>query len=495
MALNGRIALAREAIPALRPTWPAVALATTALALLLAALPIEVAAGLAIGVLVVVSAVIEPAVALAALLVTVPFSTEVTVEAGDFSVTLIEPLIVLLVVCWAARGIARRDLRLVASPTLAALGLVILALLASSLAAERLGLAYKEIVKWLELLVVYLFTVANLERLRHQQAVLLALLLAGTAEALYGIFQYATGAGPATFAIGEALRAYGHFEQPNPFAGYLGTIFPLALALAIHRRPHFLALVATSCAAATAAAILLSLSRGAWVGVALGVAAMFWTWSPLARRRLGLAAAGLVLFLLLTATRVLPGGWSDRLVAVIDNFGVFDVRGVEVTNENFAVVERMAHWQAGWYMLLDHPILGVGAGNYPAVYAEYSLPGWQEPLGHAHNYYLNMAAETGLPGAAALVLLLVVIYRSILAGLRHQPEGSFGRALLAGLLASLVVLTVHNLFDNLLVHGMQVQVGFLLGLAALWSKSPPVPAPNPLRADRPNGRGTSPVSE
>jgi hypothetical protein len=45
----------------------------------------------------------------------------------------------------------------------------------------------------------------------------------------------------------------------------------------------------------------------------------------------------------------------------------------------------------------------------------------------------------------------------------------FPRLLLIGLLGSFVVLTVHNLFDNLLVHGMQIQVGFLLGLAAISS--------------------------
>ena len=471
MALNGRLALGREVAPA-APRLDVLAggLAVVALGLALATLPIEAAAGLVVGGVVLVLSWVHPVAALAALLVAVPFSTVVTLEAGDFSVTAIEPLMVLLVISWAARGIARRNLRLVSGPLPAALGLLMLALLASSLAAERLGLAYKETIKWLELVIVYLFTALHLDDVRTQRAVLIALFLAGTAEALYGVFQYATGQGPAAFTIGEALRAYGHFEQPNPFAGYLGTILPLGLALALHRRPRGFALLAGLTAGASGLAILLSLSRGAWVGVALGLALLLWAWGRRARRWLALGGFGLALLLLLTATNLVPGTWSDRLVAVVENFGIFDVRAVEVTGENFAVVERMAHWQAGWYMLLDHPLLGVGAGNYAAAYPDYSLPGWPEALGHAHNYYLNMAAETGLPGAAALVLLLIVVFRSIAAGLRRQPEGSFGRALLAGLLASFVVLTAHNLFDNLLVHGMQVQVGFLLGLVTVWSR-------------------------
>jgi O-antigen ligase len=174
---------------------------------------------------------------------------------------------------------------------------------------------------------------------------------------------------------------------------------------------------------------------------------------------------------LLTAANVVPGGWSDRLVAIVENFGIFDVRTVEVTGENFAVVERMAHWQVAWYMLLDHPLLGVGVGNYPAAYDDYALPGWREALGHAHNYYLNMAAEAGVLGLAALLLLLVSVFRTLARGLRAQPAGSFARSLLVGLLGSFIVLCVHNLFDNLLVHGMPVQVGLLMGLAVIGAES------------------------
>jgi len=83
---------------------------------------------------------------------------------------------------------------------------------------------------------------------------------------------------------------------------------------------------------------------------------------------------------------------------------------------------------------------------------------------------LNMAAEAGLLGLAALLFLLVTVFRTLARGLRLRQPGSFGHALLVGLLGSFVVLCVHNLFDNLLVHGMPVQVGLLMGLAAVNSE-------------------------
>ena len=40
----------------------------------------------------------------------------------------------------------------------------------------------------------------------------------------------------------------------------------------------------------------------------------------------------------------------------------------------------------------------------------------------------------------------------------------FARALAVGLLGSLVMFCTHNMFDNLLVHGVGIQIGILLGL-------------------------------
>ena len=53
----------------------------------------------------------------------------------------------------------------------------------------------------------------------------------------------------------------------------------------------------------------------------------------------------------------------------------------------------------------DRPWLGVGFGNYGAAYEEYALINWPDPLGHAHNYYLNLVAEIGFIGLGAYLLL------------------------------------------------------------------------------------------
>jgi O-antigen ligase len=308
--------------------------------------------------------------------------------------------------------------------------------------------------------------------------IIAAMFIAGAAEAAYGVVQFATGSGPGAFELEGALRAFGHFDQPNPFAGYLTTIFPLAVCMALSgANPRAFRLFSLAAAGLLALGIGLSQSRGAWLGAAVAMCCLLLAWSRRTRRLLIPGVLGGVLVLAMALSGLLPAAILDRLGQTIEYFGVFDVRTVAVSSENWAVVERMAHWQAGWYMFIDHPWLGVGAGNYAESYPVYFVGMWREALGHAHNYYLNILAELGVVGGALLLLLLGIAFRHLGGALvrsetsRDRPVGSvtsfsgrFWRAVLAGVFGGLIVFCVHNLFDSLFVHSVNVQIGVLLGL-------------------------------
>ncbi|MFN0072823.1 MAG: O-antigen ligase family protein, partial [Chloroflexota bacterium] len=265
------------------------------------------------------------------------------------------------------------------------------------------------------------------------------------------------------------MRAHGHFGQPNPYAGYLASVLPLAVVCAIASPTRRFRLLAAGCALCAGLAIVMSFSRGAWLGLVLGFVVMLLSWRRSAVR--AVAALGFVgvLFGVLAATGLLPPVLADRIAPVVEYFGVFDVRGVRPTPENFALIERLAHWQAGWEMFQEQPLLGVGAGNYPARYIDYALPGWPESLGHAHNYYLNMAAEAGIVAFCALLWMLgSLMWCARSAFLRSS---GFHRALALGLLGSTVVFSVHSFFDNLLVNSMAIQIGAFLGLTIVLHES------------------------
>jgi putative inorganic carbon (HCO3(-)) transporter len=421
-----------------------------------------------------VLSLIQPLVAVPLLLFAVPFGGLARGSSGDSSTDLsfgaAEIVVALLTLAWLARGVRRHELNIRAG-AIVATTLVMIALALFSIAyADDRPAAIKEALKWLELLIALVIVVDLTREARAARWVIGAMLVAGAAEAAYGAIQFVTDNGPGAFQLDGALRAFGHFDQPNPFAGYLTMILPLAICMALSRaNPTPFRWLSLGAVVLLAAGIGLSQSRGAWLGAAVAAACLLLAWSRFTRRLLIPCALGGALAVALAISGVLPPAILDRLAQTIEYFGVFDVRTVDVTSENWAIVERMAHWQAGWYMFLAHPWLGVGAGNYGQAYPDFSVGQWIDALGHAHNYYINMLAELGLVGGGTLLLLLGLAFRQ-LGGALVDSEGrrqNFWRAVLAGVFGGLVVFCVHNMFDSLFVHSVNIQVGVLLGLGLL----------------------------
>jgi O-antigen ligase len=131
----------------------------------------------------------------------------------------------------------------------------------------------------------------------------------------------------------------------------------------------------------------------------------------------------------------------------------------------FSTLERLAQWAAGINMFLAHPVLGVGAGNYSEAYPQYSVVCWPNSLGHAHNYYINAAAETGALGLVAFLALtaamIFVGWRATQAMLRTDTTG-YGLALALGFFACIITAVIHNVVDNVFVHAMELQIAVTL---------------------------------
>lgn len=474
---------------------------------------------------------IKPEGAVYLLTMSIPLGYLLEIEGDDFSVTPTEVIVGLMVVGWALRALSRRRIVIPKTPLLVPLLGMLVVVAISINHATSPALAMKETLKWAELILVYLFIVSEMGSLR-QALTLLALLFLGTIiEALVGAIQFFFNLGPDFYSIGRFMRAYGTFEQPNPYAGYLGMLIPMAIGLLLAWPGRRLRNYTLFALALAVAAVGMSLSRGAWMGISLAIAMMMICWSH--RTRILLAAALLAATPLsaLAFLNLLPPELTARLATAFDYFRFVDVTQEVVTPQNFAVLERMAHWQAAINMIATQPLLGVGAGNYPAVYDIYSVRGWDEALGHAHNYYLNITAETGFIGllvylsifAIALAHTVKWLLRGHLSDIgtghhhsylpktveqgftpchcvdsgnggrvgasshatsneegdkplpyaadsrasRPRSQELLWRGILAGVLGSLVASCVHNMFDSLFVHGMSIQLGMILALGQL----------------------------
>jgi len=160
----------------------------------------------------------------------------------------------------------------------------------------------------------------------------------------------------------------------------------------------------------------------------------------------------------------LPASIASRLTGFLEYTRFEDVRGIGINDTNFAVIERMAHWQAALSMWRERFWLGVGFGCYEAAYPAHRLINWPFALGHAHNYYLNLLAETGILGLGAYLTLLGSIFVRLWRASRWTTGWVRGLAL--GLVGAWTHFTVHNFVDNILVNNVHLHLGVLLALSA-----------------------------
>lgn len=477
------------------PGWWALA-AAVVLGALLVALPLELAVlvigGTAVGLLI----LIQPLVGLALTLIAGPFGALEQVILGSSGLDSGQILLFVTFAAWILRGMVRRKIVLPANGLTMPFILLIATAMVSLIGAPSVELGVRELLKWLEMwLIVLLVLDLATEDWEGQDSslfggpaktgwILAMLLIAGLSQALIGIWQFALrGDGPEHFLVLERFyRAYGTFEQPNPFGGFMNLTALLAIGVLLgmvsfklrgsggEKRvaggqwlvvTAFVALVA----GVTTMALLFSWSRGAWLGFAAGLAVMAFFWPR--RRMIGflLLAAGLLLIGVVTVTGRMPAAVTDRLTGFAEDFRFGDVRGVDINDENYSVLERQAHWQAGLDMLRDDVWLGVGFGNYAAAYEDYALINWPDALGHAHNYYINLLAEVGTAGLLAyLFFWLVVFWQTIrLLGALDWPARGIG----LGLIAVWTALAAHHLVDKLYVNNIYIHLGVLLGLLQL----------------------------
>lgn len=339
----------------------------------------------------------------------------------------------------------------------------------------------REWLKWV-VIAVFVWHLA-LSAGAHWRWLIFALLVSAAANAIVGLYIFLGGSGAEHLLIlGRFFRAFGTFGQPNPFGGLMGIALPVSLMgaygqLAILRacwRKHrhlpshciiplaFFSIVSIL----IFGALIASWSRGAWLGFALAAAVMIFAIPRRLARRIVLVCGSVLLVGSLWLTGLLPQSIVTRLTtAAGDFFTASDVRGLDVTPINYAVVERLAHWQAAMNMAEDRPLLGVGLGNYEVLYDRYRLINWHEPLGHAHNYYLNILAETGIPGLFAYLAFWLMII-GLTWQIRSHPD-IFARSIAIGLLGSWTYIAVHSLFDNLYVNNLFLHIGLLLGILAV----------------------------
>jgi O-antigen ligase len=491
-----------------------VCVAIALLLLLVPPLPWNIRLALYLAVL--VWTILRPRVALYLMAFCVPWGSLDFIEIKGIRLNSADLLVIFLAIGWLMsfglhQKIGPRDREASHIPpylVIAMLALVCTMVLSTTVALN-LSSSLKEISKWLEFVIIILLGSQYLRTRRQVWTIVVLICLAGISQAFYGYIQAFFNLGPQSFIRDASLRVYGTFDQPNPYAGYINIPLSICLALTLLGHSWMTRILAGLTAIILGLAEFLSQSRGGEMAIAAALVLILLAGMPRIR-----AIMRVFIILLLGLFEGLLAGWIPVSIfsPIMHFLGLVQISFIAPNSQDYSTAERLAHWIAGLHMFLDHPVFGVGIGNYADAYPQYFITIFKDPLGHAHNYYINIAAETGLIGLIAFILFLLAVFvaggqsllkiskkwkqakaylpqkkpviqaplgsdnklklllrpLSLVRYYREQEQFeifrmlSNDRALAIGILASLTAICIHNLVDDLFVHSLTNLIALLL---------------------------------
>jgi tetratricopeptide (TPR) repeat protein/O-antigen ligase len=312
---------------------------------------------------------------------------------------------------------------------------------------------------------------------RFFRAVVLTILFSGGVVAILGIVQCFSWNGkllwffvPYDWRGAQAvatLRAQGPFVNYSHFANYLAVIFPLTLTATVFPLmlvPAHIAwafrLLWGSVSFFIGVGILLSNSRGGWIGLLLGSGIVLWgraahraTGTSTGRSPLRVALLSLVMTVLALAFV----GVSARKQ--------MDLRLDDTLQGEVSGMTRVMLWADTATMIRDFPVWGVGLGAWSTVFPHYQRPmlagGY---FREAHNDYVELVAETGVVGLGLFAWFLVLVVKHLRHGL--LATSATVRPLFIAFGGAISVMAIHEMIDfNLQIPAIAALFTIMLGLA------------------------------
>ena len=251
------------------------------------------------------------------------------------------------------------------------------------------------------------------------------------------------------------------YLHENAVAGALIILLPMGVTtLGVHwqRRQHLLWLSGVSALTLGTVALFLTFSRGAWMGLGVGMAVTYLAgWSRGGPRAFPwafvsgtlLMIAGVVVFSMKPGIITALSAWLPwNMLNTVEGSGT----------------SRLTLWQDIVPLVQEYWFTGSGLQSTAMVLSSYIYLLHVPYLAHGHNLYLQLALEQGAPALLAFVMLtsgiLWLSHRHLLC---HEPTQAepLARRIVIGATVALIALLVHGWFDAELYVSRLVLISFL----------------------------------
>lgn len=255
--------------------------------------------------------------------------------------------------------------------------------------------------------------------------------------------------------IGNLFRAFGLFEGPTIYGWFSATVavFAIGFWLVKVNSAHELRRIAGLGAILGSAAVLLSWTRSAWLALIVGASFILVFRQAKMINRLTKRWILLTTFLIFALGTIILTGYLFP-TSIFGRMVLSAIGGPEAVGSNNM---RLTTARFALNYLLSHPVVGVGFGNY-----SYLVSGTTAATAlTAHNTFLELGVELGLPGLILFVWLLIVAFSGSNFLIR-QPVGSLWHALGISLFGVWISYIVILMFGGNIIHPKWMTCWWLL---------------------------------
>lgn len=258
---------------------------------------------------------------------------------------------------------------------------------------------------------------------------------------LYGFYQKVAGAPVDPNWMDERfgddiIRIYSVFGNPNVYGEYLILTIPIAITSFFIEKKKTMKVLFGCIVLASVINLFLTLSRASMAGFLVGIVVIV----VLKLKKM----IPILLIGMLISPIFLPDYIVDRAMSTFNMGSQSQVNSMEVhSGADTSILYRGAIYRSSLEMMKDHPISGVGIGQFSEVYKLYGVANSYHP----HNTFLMVAIETGILGITSLILLGVTWAKNMVLSVKYKGDAlSF---LNVAILGAIVGCSIQGLADHI----------------------------------------------
>ncbi|WP_052045205.1 O-antigen ligase family protein [Caloranaerobacter azorensis] len=306
-------------------------------------------------------------------------------------------------------------------------------MLISTLTSYNVQGSFRDLVIHFSSLGLLIVMVNNIENKKQLNSILTLFVFTAVLVAIYGLYQYKVGIKLDRAWVDVSInpdintRVFSVFGNPNILAEYLIMSIPISIALFWFTKKLFKKLIFLVSSLILIGTLILTFSRGGWLGFAFGV--LIFVILIEKRLLLSLIPAGVLAIFIMPSTVI-------HRIATIGNLS------------DSSNAYRIKVWTITLDIIRDNLITGVGFGYIPfrETFLKYIRT---MNVYHAHNMYLETLAEMGIGGFILFILFIFIIYKYAIITLIKNND-RYLKTMIAGVLAGLSSVLFHGLFENIL---------------------------------------------